>query len=202
MKLNRITKSIIIVFLTLSINPSAFAHDGHKDIALAPAAPVTESLFNLDSVWTNQDGMKISLSILKGQPAILAMIYTSCESACPLIVEDMKKIEKQLPLNTQKKVRFALFSFDSARDTTARLKKYAKDRGLGPSWILARGSDKSVRELAAALGVQYKKSASGDFQHSDVITLLDHEGVIKKQQTGLGNNGHDMAAATEQFIQK
>jgi len=54
------------------------------------------------------------------------MIYTSCKDICPLIVEDMKKIETSIALITSGKSRFAVFSFDPERDTTRKLKEYAE----------------------------------------------------------------------------
>ena len=43
-------------------------------------------------------------------------------------------------------------------------------------------------EMAALLGVKFKKSADGQFAHSNVITILNPEGEIIHQQIGLGQN--------------
>ncbi len=192
---------LIAVLLLLPLATPLFAHE-HHHAALAAEAPSSDSIFNLKSPWTDQNGKAISLSVLKGKPALLAMIYTTCDSACPLLVEDIKKIESLLPEADRDKVHFALFSFDPDRDTTERLKRYAEVHGLGKDWILARGPAKSVRELAAALGVQYKKSGAGDFQHSNLITVLDKGGVIKKQQSGLGKSGEESAAEVAKLLGK
>ena len=49
-------------------------------------------------------------------------------------------------------------------DTPERLKAYAEDHGLDPAhWTLYHGDEKAVRELAAALGVRYRRDASGGF---------------------------------------
>lgn len=192
------SRSVLIVILPL-LSSVAAAHEGH-DISLPSSQPSADSIYNLDSKWTNQAGETILLTNLKGRPAIIAMIYTSCQSACPLIVQDMKKIEEGIPKNLRHKIQFAVFSFDTARDNPAALKKYAKDRKLGSEWILAQGNSKAVRELAAVLGVQYKRLVSGDFEHSNQITLLDSEGVVKQQQSGIGNGGDELAKAATQLI--
>ena len=67
------------------------------------------------------------------------------------------------------------------------LKKFASARDLDPSrWRLYHGDRAAVRELAMVLGIRYKKDARGDFDHSNVISILDREGVIRHQQVGLG----------------
>ena len=44
------------------------------------------------------------------------------------------------------------------------------------------------RTVAAALGVMYKLTPSGGFSHSNVITILDADGEIIHQQSGLGTD--------------
>ena len=45
-------------------------------------------------------------------------------------------------------------------------------------WTLARTDESSARQLAALLGVQYRRLASGEFNHSSTIELLDADGRI------------------------
>lgn len=177
--------SILILLVTSS---ACLAHEGHhQEATIKPIAG--ESIFNLESQWTNQDGAGVSLRTLRGKPAVLAMVYTSCEHACPLIVEDIKRIEKALLEKTQTPFSFLLFSFDPARDTPEKLKAFATARKLDPKrWTLFQGNAKSVRELAAVLGVRYKKDDAGDFDHSNVITLIDADGMIRHQQIGLNQD--------------
>ncbi|MDI9849241.1 hypothetical protein QM467_14375 [Rhodoblastus sp. 17X3] len=62
-------------------------------------------------------------------------------------------------------------------------KAYADERGLDPAqWSLYHGDDKAVRDLAAALGVRYRRDDKGGFDHSAAITLLDGEGEIVLQK--------------------
>jgi protein SCO1/2 len=92
-----------------------------------------------------------------------------------------------------KGIRFAFFSLDSALDTPERLKTYAKDHGLDPAhWTLYQGDDKAVRELAAALGVRYRRDASGGFDHSAIITILNVDGTIVAQQPDAQVNSEEM----------
>jgi protein SCO1/2 len=177
---------IIILNLILFSYLTVSAHEGHMDHAAEEAKPVSgNSIYNLKSTWTSQDGKNIKLSQLRGKTLIVAMAYTSCEHACPLLVEDMRKIEKGI---ADKDAVFALFSFDSEKDTPAKLKDYAVKKRLSERWLLLNGNKKVVRELAAVLGIKYSHQANGDFDHSNIVSLVDKDGIIRFQQMGLNND--------------
>jgi protein SCO1/2 len=125
------------------------------------------------------------------------MVYTSCQTACPLILEDMKKIQKALPDRLRESVRFVAVSFDPKRDTPAKLKEYGQAHGLAGRWTLLRGEAGAVRKLAAALGVQYQQDSRGDFQHSFQISVLNKNGEIAYQQNGIGHDPKAAVAAIE-----
>ncbi len=145
-----------------------------------------KSLFLLDSTWTSDTGRRVKLGVLRGKPQVIAMFFASCQFTCPLTVCDMQRIEAALPANLRTNTDFLLVSFDSVRDTPAALKAYrAKLELSNQNWTLLRGDPDDVRELAALLGVIYKKDASGDFTHSNIITVLNAEGEIVFQQPGL-----------------
>lgn len=155
-----------------------------------------KSLFQLDSVWTSDAGRRVKLGVLLGRPQVVAMFFASCQFTCPLTVSDMQRIEAALPENLRTNTGFLLVSFDSERDTPAALKAYRAKRELGAqNWTLLRGVPDDVRELAALLGVIYRKDAKGDFAHSNLITLLNAEGEIVYQQAGI--NG-----PTSEFVAK
>jgi protein SCO1/2 len=95
-------------------------------------------------------------------------------------------------------VWFALFSFDSERDRPDVLRTFASAHDLDPSrWRLHHGDRAAVRDLAMALGIRYKRDARGDYDHSNVISILDREGVIRHQQVGLGQEPTESANRLE-----
>lgn len=167
----------------------AHDHSAHMKGSLANEKPkpvLDNSIFNLPSSWTNQDGKKQDLESLRGHITVVAMTYTSCQAACPILIANMKDIEKQLPESLKSKVHFAVFSFDHKKDLPEKLKSYSQKQSLDLSrWTLFHGSKNSVQELALLLGIKYKRDSQGDYEHSNVITVLDSEGLIKYQQVGL-----------------
>jgi protein SCO1/2 len=153
------------------------------------------SIYQVSSDWTTQDGERVKLGNLAGKTRVAAMAYTSCEVACPRIVASMKRIQKKAH---SAEVGFVLISIDPERDTPAALKAYARKMNLDESdWILLTGSPDDVLELAALLGVRYRKMADGEFAHSNIITVLNVQGEIVYQQNGLGA---DLTAETAEFV--
>lgn len=157
-------------------------HAQHAGMAPAAAAPMDGmSLYQLESAWTDQDGATRTLASLKGKPQVIAMVYTNCGSACPRIVGDMKRLEAQFP-----ELGMVLVSIDPERDTPGRLKEFATGSALGSRWTLLSGSDDAIMELAAVLGVRYRRVSDKDFMHSTIITVLDGDGNMVHRQDVLG----------------
>jgi protein SCO1 len=161
-----------------------------------PAVLSNRSIYQLDAKWTDDAGRTVELTALRGHPVVLAMFFANCEYACPIIVDDMRRIAASLPENTRAKTQFVLVSFDSARDTPEALKNYRTRMALPTeSWTLVRGDTSSVQELAMLLGVKFKQDARGQFSHSNLITVLNPEGEIAHQRAGLQGDVSEAARA-------
>jgi protein SCO1 len=156
--------------------------------AIEPAGVLPDlSVYQLESGWRSQEGKLIKLSHFHGRPTVVAMVFTTCEYACPRTLADLKAIEAALTDADRSRVRFVLVSFDTVHDKPAVLRAYAKENDLDVSrWTLLTGSEGDVRELAAVLGVKYKRSKAVGFSHSNLISVLDTVGRVVHQQKGIG----------------
>jgi len=74
-------------------NGEAHKHDGHD--SMPQDEPTEMSLYHLTSHWITQEGETITLQDLKGKVQVLAMVYTTCQYACPRIVADLKEIQSK-----------------------------------------------------------------------------------------------------------
>lgn len=168
---------------------------------LASAKPLTEkSLYQLEATWTNDDGQALKLSSLRGRPQVVVMFFANCQSTCPLLVYQMKQLEEELPAALRKNVGFTLVSFDPNRDTPEALKNYRAEHGLShDNWTLLNGDADSVLDLAAVLGVKFKEDAQGQFAHSNLITVLNDEGEIVYQQSGLSSDSRELVRQIEKL---
>jgi protein SCO1/2 len=164
--------------------------------ATVAAAPLSaRSIYQIDATWTNDGGQTYSLATLRGRPVVLAMFFANCEYACPVLVSDMQRLRKSLPADVRDRAQFVLVSFDPARDTPAALKAYRERAALDAGWTLLHGDDASVQELAMVLGVKFKEDAKGQFSHSNLITVLNEQGEIAFQRTGLAGDVSEAAKA-------
>ena len=152
------------------------------------AAAPGPSIDEVEGKWTDQDGKAFHWRDNRFEWTVMSMVYTTCQSSCPLITQKMQLLERKIPPSLLGKVRFLLFSFDSKRDSAATLKAFALKHHLDLSrWSLLRASDEESRTLATALDFRLKKLESGEFTHSNQITLLNRAGVIASQTSNLAD---------------
>jgi len=173
-------------------------------VKIEPAASFTDqSIYQIDSTWTTDAGNPIKLAALRGRIQIVAMFFAHCEYACPVIINDMKRIKAALPETVRARVGFTLVSFDSERDTPEALNAFRNNRELHPTrWTLLRGQPDDVLELAAVLGVKFKKDARGQFAHSNLITVLNPAGEIVHQQVGLNQSVEETVRIVRQLTDR
>ncbi|HEX6059851.1 MAG TPA: SCO family protein [Gemmatimonadaceae bacterium] len=172
-----------------SRSPDVRAHAaaaGGRGAAAADAAEERYSVYGLHSRWHDQAGDTLRLPALAGRVRVVAFVYTSCHTTCPLILRDLKAIEAALPASRRDDVGFVLVSIDPERDTPGRLAEWGADAQLDLSrWTLLSGADDAVRELAVTLGVSYQALPDGEVAHTNAITVLDAEGIVAHRRPGL-----------------
>lgn len=155
-----------------------------------------DSIYQLNEVFTDQHQQDTAFAALRGHPRLLTMFFSHCEYACPIIVGDLKKIEARLSEEERSRLFVSLISFDVDRDTPEVLAAYALKMGMDPNrWQLLHGDASAVRSVAAALGVRYRREATGGFAHSNMIFLVSPEGQILHVQEGLAASPEEMVAA-------
>lgn len=155
-------------------------------IAATGSALPGDSLYRLNPRLTDQDGKPFELGSLQGGPVLVSMFYSSCEMVCPVLFETVAQTVKSLPAPARDRIRILMVTFDPERDTVAVLKETATKHNCDPHWSIVRGSPADVRQIAAALGVQYRRLANGEFNHSTSVLLLDAQGRITKRSGSLG----------------
>lgn len=145
-----------------------------------------ESIFNLDSTWETMDGKEIKLADLQGNVLTVAMVYTSCTTACPIVATDMKNIQKKANTGNAKDVKYVFVSLDPENDTPERMKQFMKQYGVnGEQFLFLRGNTESTRELANVFGVRYKKMSPMEISHSNLVSVFTKGGDLAYQREGM-----------------
>ncbi len=153
------------------------------------------SLYQLDLPITDQHGAEREVGDLEGTPVVIAMIYTSCATACPMILQEVEKIVAEADAAAdggKADLLVLLLSMDPDRDSPEALKAWADFHELDERYVLARAEEAKVREYAAVLGTRYRQLPSGDFNHSPVIAVLDAQGALAGRMEGFGEQRGDL----------
>jgi protein SCO1/2 len=170
-------------------------------IPLQAAELPGDSIYQMPLALVDQDGRGFRLANRADRPQLVSMFYTSCQYVCPLIIDTLKKTQAELAPAARAKLDVLLVSFDPARDTPERLKQVYAERKLDrASWTLARTDERSVRQLAALLGIQYRALANREINHSSALVLLDAQGRIVARTDKIGAVDAEFVAAVNQAL--
>jgi protein SCO1/2 len=165
--------------------------------AASPTSPwPDDSLYHLDAQFETATGQTTTFVSGGGRVRIVTMFYASCPMACPLIIETLRGIERELSEAERAKLGVVVLSLDPENDSPAVLNEVAKTRRIDSRrWLLARTSPADTRKLAAALGVKYRQIGAADFDHSSVLVLIDAQGQVVARSTKMGEVTPDFIAA-------
>ncbi|MHB1617801.1 MAG: SCO family protein [Metallibacterium sp.] len=148
--------------------------------ASAPASLPATSVYRIPPLTLmNQDGRTFTFASLAGKPRLLGMFYASCQMACPVEIETLKRVEDQVVKAGGQPIPVLLVTFDPAHDDLAALKKTAAEHHVSaPEFQLSRALSGDIGMLGGVLGVSWRPLPGGGFQHNVVVALLDRAGRI------------------------
>jgi len=144
--------------------------------------------FNLVS----QTGDSVRLADLAGQVWIGDFIFTNCKSSCPMMTEQLHRLDAALTDGAA--VRMVSFSVDPENDTPRKLAEYASGYNAKPSrWLFLTGDKAQIRRLSAdgfhlaVSDVSPEEAAQGvePVLHSTRLVLVDGRGRIRGYYDGL-----------------
>lgn len=144
------------------------------------------SIYDIPLQWTDENSQAFDLKQCSGKLTLVTMVYTRCQTQCPLLIGKMKSIQKLLK-QEEKKVEFIVITMDPVTDTPQKLKDYKEWQKVDfPNWHFLRGDEKDTRKISVLLDIRYQKEEeSGHFMHDNKVVLLDKRGTISYVLNGL-----------------
>ena len=148
----------------------------------------TVANFNL----INQNGQIITQDNYKNKIYVTDFFFTSCGTICPIMTNNMAKIQEEFIDNTD--VMFLSLSVTPDIDSVSVLKAYALDKGVIDSkWNITTGNKKHIYNLARQSYFAVVEQGDGglqDFIHTPNFILIDKD----KQIRGIydGTNDEDI----------
>jgi len=177
----------VVLAVALAWPVDAPCHESRKNERLAKIGPAPE--FTL----TNQDGKRIALKDLRGKVLAITFIFASCADTCPLLTATMAGLQDRLGAAFGPDIQFVSITVDPERDTPEALKRYADaHRANGYGWSFLSGTPAEIREVARRYGVYYRKTPSGDVDHTFLTSLVDRGGTLRVQYMGTRFNPDEM----------
>ena len=157
-------------------------------LAQTPAKPLPgDSVYQVQALMTDHEGRQFKLAERRGKPMLISMFYNSCQFVCPMLIDTIRSTQQSLTAEEQTGLAIMLVTFDPVRDNVKVLKSITGIHALDPAqWTLALTDPGNVRKLAAALDIQYRLLANGEYNHTTVLVLLDAEGRVIGRSKKLG----------------
>lgn len=154
--------------------------------ARPPAAVAPLPDFSLTAV--TPDGVTpLDLAALKGRVWIAGFVFTRCAGPCPLITENMARLQGELP----KSVGLLSFSVDPDHDSPEVLSLYARKHKADPQrWLFVTGSKaelvRLVRDGFKLPVAENAQAAPGErVTHATRLVLLDKDARIRGWYEGV-----------------
>jgi protein SCO1/2 len=185
-----------------STNASSVAGETSKPPSAESEPRNSTSVYALSMTLTDQEGKACTLDVFRGKPVFVGMFYASCPSACPMLISTIKRIVSELDSAVRDEVRVLLVSFDPEHDRPEVLRATVERRGLDAHWKLASAPEDQVRDLAAVLGIQYRRLPDGSFAHSSSVLLLDRSGSIAARIDDLDAPTDSLVAGARSAVSK
>lgn len=158
---------------------------GHEERAAAPASPLVESphmsVIREAPPFTLADvaGGELALSALRGRTVLLAFVYTSCTSACPLLTWRMARLQTKLEAARIPAVLLSV-TVDPARDDAATLARYAERFGAREGWHFLRAEPARLAPVLAAWEEWTRPLPGGELDHPARLHLVDPAGRVRE----------------------
>lgn len=133
-----------------------------------------------DFSLTNQNGKTITQNDYKDKIYVADFFFTTCQTICPIMTDNMVKIQKELEGDTE--VLLLSHTVTPEIDSVAQLKKYALEKGVNDAkWNLVTGDKKEIYDLArksylAAKDVPFQEN---DLVHTENFVLIDKKKRIR-----------------------
>ena len=107
-----------------------------------------------DVEMVREDGTPVRLDqeMDDGRPVVVAFIYTSCTTVCPLVSNTLADLQRRLGERSDR-VHLMSISIDPEQDTPARLREYARTFHAGPAWQHYTGTLAASQAAQRAFGV-------------------------------------------------
>ena len=133
-------------------------------------ASMPQGAFAPDFRLRNQDGERVSMRSMRGQPVIVTFLYTHCEDTCPIQAQTVRGALDELGHD----VPALAIAVDPPNDTPRSARKFLAEQRVSGRLDFVLGSRAELRPLWDGFGVRPQSVTE---EHNARITLVDAHGI-------------------------
>ncbi len=89
---------------------------------------------------------------MKGKILLINFFYTDCDAICPLMTENLARVQELLGARVGDEIRMVSISLQPEHDTPEVMAAYAKTYGAGPGWMFLTGKKDDIELVRHRLG--------------------------------------------------
>lgn len=155
-------------------------------IACQSGPEIIDDLSDASFQLLNQDSVVVTFpDDYQGNYVVMGFIYTNCPDICPLITQNLIKIQREL--GYPEDVQFLGITFDPERDTPSVLSNYKKVFKLNENFDFLTGDPSTINAFMDSVRVRSQISLSTTTEdgkelyfmnHSDKIMVLDKKSRV------------------------
>src|SRR5690554_7439324 len=145
-----------------------------------------------DFALLNQNGDTITQNDYEGKIYVADFFFTTCPTICPIMTDNMVKLQEQLKNNSN--VKLLSHSVTPQIDSVPVLKAYAVKKGVNDNkWNLVTGDKKQIYDLARKSYLVAKDNPYEEFDliHTENFVLVDTKKRIRGFYDGTDSEAID-----------
>lgn len=144
----------------------------------------------VDFSFKNQDNKTITQKDIEGKVFVAEYFFTTCQSICPIMNDQMQRVQKEFKGNS--KVKILSFTVDPDVDTVEQMKHYSKQQhAVSGQWQFLTGKKEDLYSLARKsffvlkpAEVENQGDVGSDFIHTNNFVLVDQQKRIRGYYDG------------------
>lgn len=158
--------------------------------------------------FLNQNNEEITLKDVEGKVFVAEYFFTTCQTICPVMTEEMTRVQKEFKGNED--VKILSFTVDPEVDDVEVMNAYAKEHNaVDGQWHFLTGEKKDLYKLARnsffvlkPAEAQNLGDAGSDFIHTNNFVLVDQELRIRGYYDGTSSEEVDILMEDIQILLK
>ena len=190
MKKKRTIPLFAVMVFIIPVSAWALLNWYEKKVQGLPVMGKTKEHRIGDFQLINQDGQLKSTADWTDKIVVADFFFTHCPTVCPKMTKSLIRIQEAF--KTDAEILISSFTVDPERDSSAQLKKYARQYNVDTrNWNLLTGDKKEIYKLARNSFMLVATDGDGgpdDFIHSESLVLIDKQKKIRGYYNGTSND--------------